>query len=110
MGSRRTTHSSLRRLSSVNSDAVAQKLIAIEDGEDAEHFASGMAAISTTLLAFLSAGDHIVASPDVYGGTYGLLTEELPRFGIEVTMADMRDPAPTRQQFNRTPKLSILKH
>ena len=81
------------RLSSVNSDAVAQKLIALEDGEDAEVFASGMAAISTTLLAFLSAGDHIVASPDVYGGTYGLLTEELPRFGIEVTMADMRDPA-----------------
>lgn len=81
------------RLSSVNSDAVAQKLIALEEGEDAEVFASGMAAISTTLLAFLSAGDHIVASPDVYGGTYGLLTEELPRFGIEVTMADMRDPA-----------------
>ncbi|MDA8680315.1 aminotransferase class I/II-fold pyridoxal phosphate-dependent enzyme [Euryarchaeota archaeon] len=81
------------RLSTVNSDAVAQKLTALENGEDAEVFASGMAAISTTLLTFLSAGDHIVASPDVYGGTYGLLTEELPRFGIEVTMADMRDPA-----------------
>tara|TARA_B110001452_G_C15226166_1_gene424975 strand:+ start:75 stop:1295 length:1221 start_codon:yes stop_codon:yes gene_type:complete len=81
------------RLSSVNSDAVAQKLTALEGGEDAEVFASGMAAISTTLVSFLSAGDHIVASPDVYGGTYGLLTEELPRFGIETTMTDMRDPA-----------------
>ena len=81
------------RLSSVNSDAVAQKLTALEGGEDAEVFASGMAAISTTLLSFLSSGDHIVASPDVYGGTYGLLTEELPRFGIETTMADMRDPS-----------------
>ena len=81
------------RLSSVNSDAVAQKLTALEGGEDAEVFASGMAAISTTLMSFLSAGDHIVASPDVYGGTYGLLTEELPRFGIETTMTDMRDPA-----------------
>jgi len=81
------------RLSSVNSDAVAQKLTALEYGEDAEVFASGMAAISTTLMSFLSAGDHIVASPDVYGGTYGLLTEELPRFGIETTMTDMRDPA-----------------
>lgn len=81
------------RLSSVNSDAVAQKLTALEGGEDAEVFASGMAAISTTLLSFLSSGDHIVASPDVYGGTYGLLTEELPRFGIETTMTDMRDPA-----------------
>ncbi|MBT61053.1 MAG: cystathionine beta-lyase [Euryarchaeota archaeon] len=81
------------RLSSVNSDAVAQKLAALEGGEDAETFASGMAAISTTLMALVSSGDHIVASTDVYGGTYGLLTEELPRFGIETTMADMRDPA-----------------
>ena len=81
------------RISSVNSAAVAEKLTAMEGGEDAETFSSGMAAISTTLMSFLSAGDHIVASPDVYGGTYGLLTEELPRFGIETTMADMRDPA-----------------
>ncbi|HII22576.1 MAG TPA: PLP-dependent transferase [Candidatus Poseidoniaceae archaeon] len=81
------------RLSSVNSDAVAQKLTAMEDGEDAETFASGMAAISTTLMALLNSGDHIVASTDVYGGTYGLMTEELPRFGIETTMADMRDPS-----------------
>jgi cystathionine beta-lyase/cystathionine gamma-synthase len=81
------------RLSSVNSDAVAHKLMAMEAGEDAETFASGMAAISTTLMALLNSGDHIVGSTDVYGGTYGLMTEEFPRFGIEVTMADMRDPA-----------------
>ena len=81
------------RLSSVNSDAVAQKLTAMEQGEDAETFASGMAAISTTMLAMLNQGDHIVASADVYGGTYGLLTSELPRFGVSTTMADMRDPS-----------------
>ena len=81
------------RLSSVNSEAVVAKLVEMEDAEDGEVFASGMAAISTTLLGLLSAGDHIIASPDIYGGTYGLLTEDLPRFGIEVTMADMRDPA-----------------
>ncbi len=81
------------RLSSVNSDAVAQKLAALEGGEDAETFSSGMAAISTTLMAMLNQGDHIVASADIYGGTYGLLTEEFPRFGISTTMADMRDPA-----------------
>ena len=55
-------------------------------------FSSGMAAISTTLMTLLSKGDHIVATPDCYGGTYGLLTEILPRMGIEVTMADVRDP------------------
>ncbi|MBL6891642.1 MAG: PLP-dependent transferase [Candidatus Poseidoniaceae archaeon] len=81
------------RITSVNAEAVCQKMCALEGGEDAEVFASGMAAISTTLMTFLSAGDHIVASTDVYGGTYGLLTEELPRFGIEVSMADMTDPS-----------------
>ena len=81
------------RLSSVNSEAVASKLVALEGAEDGEVFASGMAAISTTLLGLLSSGDHIIASPDVYGGTYGLLTEDLPRFGIEVPMADIRDPS-----------------
>jgi cystathionine beta-lyase/cystathionine gamma-synthase len=81
------------RLTSVNAEAVCEKMCALEGGEDAEVFASGIAAISTTLLTILSSGDHIVASTDVYGGTYGLLTEELPRFGIEVSMADMRDPS-----------------
>ncbi len=79
------------RLSSVNSEAVAEKLASLENAEDGELFASGMAAISTTLLGLLSNGDHVVASSDVYGGTYGLMTEDLPRFGIEVSMADMRD-------------------
>lgn len=81
------------RLSSVNSDAAIQKICALEEAEDGLLFASGMAAISTTLLGLLSAGDHIVAAPDVYGGTYGLMTEELPRFGIDVSFADMTDPA-----------------
>ncbi|MBI31868.1 MAG: cystathionine beta-lyase [Euryarchaeota archaeon] len=81
------------RISSVNSEAVAQKIASLEGAEDGEIFSSGMAAISTVLLGLLSKGDHIVASPDVYGGTYGLMTEDLPRFGIEVTMADIQDPA-----------------
>ena len=79
------------RLSSVNSEAVAEKLASLENADDGELFASGMAAITTTLLGLLSNGDHVVASSDIYGGTYGLMTEDLPRFGIEVSMADMRD-------------------
>ena len=81
------------RLSSLNSEAVVEKLCALEDAEDGELFGSGMAAISTTLMGLLSAGDHMVASADCYGGTYGLMTEDLPRFGIEISMADMADPA-----------------
>ena len=81
------------RISSINSEVVSAKLAALEGTEDAEVFSSGMAAISTTLMSFLSKGDHVVATPDCYGGTYGLLTEILPRMGIEVTMADVRDPS-----------------
>lgn len=81
------------RLSSVNSEACVEKICAMEGAEDGELFASGMAAISTVMMGLLSNGDHVVASADVYGGTYGLMTQELPRFGIEVTMADMQDPA-----------------
>ncbi|MGB1765980.1 MAG: trans-sulfuration enzyme family protein [Poseidonia sp.] len=96
------------RLSSVNSDAVAQKLTAMEHGEDAETFASGMAAISTTLMALLNQGDHMVASADVYGGTYGLLTEELPRFGISTTMADMRDPSSYEAAIQENTKILYI--
>ena len=96
------------RMSSVNSDAVAQKLTAMECGEDAETFASGMAAIATTMVALLSQGDHIVASADVYGGTYGLLTEELPRFGISTTMADMRDPSSYEAAIQPNTKLLYI--
>ena len=94
------------RLSSVNSDAAIQKICAMEEAEDGLLFASGMAAISTTLLGLLSRGDHIVAAPDVYGGTYGLMTEELPRFGIDVTFADMTEPASYEAAI--TPSTKIL--
>ncbi|MDP7002197.1 MAG: aminotransferase class I/II-fold pyridoxal phosphate-dependent enzyme [Candidatus Thalassarchaeaceae archaeon] len=81
------------RYSSVNSEAVSAKIASLEGAEDGETFASGMAAISSTLFSLLSQDDHIVTSADIYGGTYGLMTSELPRYGIEVTMADMRDPS-----------------
>ena len=96
------------RLSSVNSEAVVQKICALEGAEDGELFASGMAAISTVLMGLLSSGDHIVANTDVYGGTYGLMTGELPRFGIEVTMADMREPSSYEASIQENTKLLYI--
>lgn len=96
------------RLSSVNSEAVVQKICSLEGAEDGELFASGMAAISTTLMGLLSQGDHIVASSDVYGGTYGLMTEELPRFGISTTMADMQDPASYEAAIQENTKMLYI--
>ncbi len=96
------------RLSSVNSEAVVEKICSMEDAEDGELFASGMAAISTVLLGLMSNGDHVVASPDVYGGTYGLMTEDLPRFGIEVSMADMCDPASYEAAIQKNTKMLYI--
>jgi cystathionine beta-lyase/cystathionine gamma-synthase len=80
----------------------------LEGAEDGLLFASGMAAISTTLLGLLSSGDHIVAAPDVYGGTYGLMTEELPRFGINVSFADMTDPASYEAAIEKNTKMLYI--
>ena len=93
------------RWSSVNSEAVSSKVAALEGAEDGEAFASGMAAISSTLLSLLSKDDHMVTSADIYGGTYGLLTSEFPRFGIEVTMADIRDPDSFEAAINENTKV-----
>ncbi len=68
-------------------------LARLEGGEDAALFASGMAAISTTLLALVSAGDRIVAQTGLYGGTVGLLRDVLPRLGVEVVWMSRPDIA-----------------
>jgi cystathionine beta-lyase/cystathionine gamma-synthase len=67
--------------------ALEQILADLEGGERAVSFASGMAAISTALGSLLKAGDHVVASPDLYGGSFSLLTNILPRWGIDSTLA-----------------------
>ena len=70
-----------------NQRVIARKLAALEKGEDGVVFGSGMAAISTLLLAHLKPGDHAVFQADLYGGTYHLVTAELTRFGVEISFA-----------------------
>lgn len=72
--------------------ALHQKLAAIEGAEAALVTASGMAAVSTTLLTLLKAGDHLIAQDCLYGGTHDLLTMELPRFGITHSLVDGNAP------------------
>jgi cystathionine beta-lyase/cystathionine gamma-synthase len=69
-------------------DALETVAADLEGGERAVSFASGMAAISTTVLALAKAGDHVVSSPALYGGTFSLMTKLLPRWGIETTLAE----------------------
>ena len=67
--------------------AAAQKIAALENGEDAIVLSSGMAAITSTLLALLKPGDHAVFQDELYGGTHHFVTVELPQFGIEISRA-----------------------
>jgi cystathionine beta-lyase/cystathionine gamma-synthase len=69
--------------------AALEEVVAdLEGGARAVSFASGMAAISTVLAALVQSGDHIAASPTLYGGSFSLMTKILPRWGIETTLAD----------------------
>ena len=80
------------RLNNPTNDILQQRLAAIEGGIGAVVFASGTAAISTGLLTLLKAGDHIVASSSLYGGTFNLLKVTLPRLGITTTFVDADNP------------------
>ncbi|TXI63942.1 MAG: O-acetylhomoserine aminocarboxypropyltransferase/cysteine synthase, partial [Flavobacterium sp.] len=73
------------RLNNPTNDILEQRLAKLEGGIGAVVTASGTAAISTALLTLLKAGDHIVASNSLYGGTYNLLNVTLPRLGITTT-------------------------
>ena len=79
------------RLNNPTNDVLEQRLAAMEGGVAAVATASGTAAIATTLMVILKTGDHIVASNSLYGGTYNLLSNTLPRFGITTTFVDPDD-------------------
>jgi cystathionine beta-lyase/cystathionine gamma-synthase len=70
-----------------------QKLAALENAEAALVTASGMAAISSTLLTFLSAGDHLLAQDSLYGGTYDFITKDFGSLGISYDLIDCDNPA-----------------
>src|SRR5271170_5576891 len=73
-------------------NTVAEKTIAELEGVDAAlTFASGMGAITTTIMALVKSGDHIVAQRDIYGGVNKFLSQWLPRMGIETTFVDTTD-------------------
>lgn len=80
------------RINNPTNDILEQRLAALEGGIAAVVTASGTAAIATTLLTLLKAGDHIVASNSLYGGSYNLLNVTLPRHGIITTFVDPSNP------------------
>ena len=79
------------RLNNPTNDILEQRLAAVEGGVAAVATASGTAAIATTFMTLLKTGDHIVASNSLYGGTFNMLNNTLPRFGITTTFVDPDD-------------------
>jgi len=86
--------------------ALSAALARMENGESAQVMSSGMAAISATLLQLCSAGDEIVSSRTIYGGTYALLANLLPRFGITTRFVDLKDEAAVRAAM--TPRTRVV--
>lgn len=82
-----------------------QTLAALEGTEGARIFASGMGAITTTVLGLLKAGDHIVAQRDIYGGVTKFFSQWLPKMGIETTFVDTTDYEQHARAIRRNTKL-----
>ncbi|TVZ14117.1 trans-sulfuration enzyme family protein [Maribacter sp. MAR_2009_72] len=72
-----------RYFNTPNQEGLCKKVAALEHAEAALIFGSGMAAVSSALMAFLKAGDHVVLQQTLYGGTYNLVHEEFSKYGIE---------------------------
>ncbi|MGB5435979.1 MAG: PLP-dependent transferase, partial [Maribacter sp.] len=107
------------RLNNPTNEILQNRLAAIEGGVGAVVFASGTAAIATSLMTLLKTGDHIVASSSLYGGTFNLLNVTLPRLGITTTFVDASDPENFRKAIQENtraifveslgnPKLDVL--
>ena len=76
-----------RSFNTPNQKAVIEKIAALEGAEGGVLFSSGMAAMSTAILAFAAAGDHVVMMDELYGGTHAFATDLFGKFGIEYTFA-----------------------
>ncbi|WP_228984979.1 aminotransferase class I/II-fold pyridoxal phosphate-dependent enzyme, partial [Streptomyces sp. DH12] len=79
------------RIHNPTQDVFEQRIAALEGGVAAVALSSGQAAETLALLTVASAGDHIVSSTSLYGGTYNLFRHTLPKFGIEVSYVDDPD-------------------
>ncbi len=97
-----------RYFNTPNQEAVGLKIAALEHAEMAMPFASGMAAISTTLFAFLHHGDHIVLQNEIYGGTFNLIVEEFDKMGIEYSFTDGVEAADFEAQIQANTKVLYL--
>ncbi len=97
-----------RYFNTPNQESLCKKIAALEHSESALIFGSGMAAISTALMAFLKAGDHIVLQQTLYGGTYNLVTEEFHKYGIEYSFTEGWQPEAFEDKIQENTKVLYI--
>jgi cystathionine beta-lyase/cystathionine gamma-synthase len=83
-------------------------LSALENAEDALVTSSGMSAISTALLALLSAGDHMLVQDSLYGGTHDLITKDFPAFGIAYDFINSDDPGSWKAKLRKNTRVIYI--
>ena len=93
------------RLSNPTNAVLEERIAALEGGVGAICTSSGQAALHLAIATLAGAGDHIVSSRSIYGGSHNLLEYTLPRFGIETTFVDPRDPSAFREAIQPGTKL-----
>ncbi|KPV98137.1 MULTISPECIES: methionine gamma-lyase [Pseudoalteromonas] len=93
------------RLGNPTTQELEQKVAQLENCEAAAATATGMGAVSASVLSFLQHGDHLVASSALYGCTFAFFAHMLPRFGIEVTFVDMTNEAELRGAVKANSKM-----
>lgn len=97
-----------RMFNTPNQEVIAKKVAALEHAEAGLPFASGMAAISTSLLAFLSPGDHIIFQNEIYGGTFRFATEELLKLGINYSFTNGVDVSDFEEEITERTKVIFI--
>ncbi|QIZ75831.1 trans-sulfuration enzyme family protein [Ferrimonas lipolytica] len=96
------------RLGNPTTNELERRIALLEGSEDALAFASGMGAVAAALLGTLQSGDHLIVATSLYGCSHSLATEQLPRFGIEVTQVDFAQLAEVESAIQANTKLMLL--
>ena len=97
-----------RYFNTPNQEGLSKKIAALENAESALIFGSGMAAISTSMLTFLHAGDHVVLQNMIYGGTYNLVIKHFQNFGIEYSFTEDLSVDAFRKEIRKNTKVIFV--
>jgi O-succinylhomoserine sulfhydrylase len=96
------------RFTNPNTDEFVEKMCYLEGTESGIATASGMAAVFASILPYLKTGDHVVASKSLFGNTFRIITEQLPKWGISYTLVSISDMNAWEKAVNPDTKMFIV--